>query len=159
MSEQPPSRSVRPSVVLGMCTVGFFAVVVAGLGFASLLTDADVIAVRGLGQGPGVVGIAIACATFAIAVWSAIRRPPGSFRSVPVVVAATYLAYVLATGVAAAVVSSDLGAGLAVTGELATGWQGGVVAAAALLAGIAGVALARMSAARPRWPWERDDED
>lgn len=158
MTQLPPQQPVRPSLALALCAVGFFALVIAGLGFASLLTDADVIAVRGLGQLPGIIGIAAACAAFAGALWAAVRRPRPSFWAVGTTVAVTYLAYVLATGIAATVVSADLGAGLAVTGELAAGWPGAVVAAAALVASWAGVALVRTRATRPRWPWERDDE-
>ena len=155
----PPQPPVRPAVALVFCLIGFFALTVAGLGLASLATDSDVIAVRGLGLWPGVIGIAAAVAAFAGTVWSAVRRVRPSFGAVVVVVVGTWLAYVLVTGLVAVIVAADLGAGIAVTGGLAVGWPGLVVAAAALVAGWSAIALVRTGAARPRWPWEHDDEE
>ena len=154
----PPQPPVRPAVALAFCLIGFFALTVAGLGLASLATDSDVIAVRGLGQVPGALGVAAAALAFAGSVWGAIRRPHPAFGTVVIVVAGTWLAYVAVTGLAAAIVAADIGTGMAVSGSLAIGWQGLVVAGAALIAGWTAVALVRTRAARPRWPWERDDE-
>jgi hypothetical protein len=155
----PPRPPVRPAVALAFCLIGFFALVIAGLGLASLATDTDVISVPGLGQVPGAFGVFAAMATFAGTVWAAVRRPHPSFTALVGVVLGTWLAYVILSGVAAAVAAGDLGAGMAVTGSLALGWPGLVVAAAALVAGWAAVALVRTRAARPRWPWERDEDE
>ncbi|MCX6500805.1 MAG: hypothetical protein NT132_00025 [Microbacterium sp.] len=155
----PPRPPVRPAVALAFCLIGFFALIVAGLGLSSLATDTDVISTPGLGQVPGVIGVAAASIAFAGTVWGTIRRPHPSFGAAFVVVVAAWLAYVLITGIAAAVVVADIGAGMAVTGSLAIGWPGLIVAAAALIAGWTAIALVRTRAARPQWPWERDDEE
>lgn len=150
---------VRPPVALAFCVIGFFALVIAGLGLASLATDTDVISAPGIGQSPGAIGMAAAVAGFAGVLWWVIRLGHPAFGSVVLVVAATYLAYVVVTGVAVAVAAADLASGLSVAGRLAIGWQGAIVAAASLVAGWAGIALVRTRARRPRWPWERADRD
>ncbi|MFT4211213.1 MAG: hypothetical protein QM626_05010 [Microbacterium sp.] len=156
MSEsQPPRPSVRPAVALAFCLVGYVALVIAGLGLASLATDSDVISAPGIGQSPGAVGMLAAAAAFAGVLWWVIRLRHPAFGSVVFVIAATYVAYVIVTGLAVTIEAADIAAGLAVAGRLAIGWPGAVVAAAALVAGWAGIALVRTRAGRPRWPWER----
>jgi hypothetical protein len=157
MTAPEPSPRVRPAVATALSVIGFFAVLIAGLGLASLATDTDVIPVPGLGQVPGAVGVGIATLVFAATLWGAVRRPHPSFWSVVVLAAATFLAYLLSTGVAAAVVRGDIATGVAVAGSLAVGWPGLIVAASAAVAGWAGIALVRTRAARPRWPWEGDE--
>jgi len=158
-SVTPPRPPARPWVAVVFCTVGFFALSIAGLGIGSLWTDSDVIAVPGLGQVPGIIGMLAALGVFALTAATAVRRPQPPYTGVVLVVVATWLAYVLVTGLGATVAAADLGAGFAVTGGLALGWQGLVLAAAALVAGWSAIALVRTRAAAPRWPWERDADD
>ncbi|WP_460776124.1 hypothetical protein [Microbacterium sp. GXF7504] len=155
----PPRPPVRPAVAVAFCVVGFFALVVAGLGLLSLATDTDVIDVPGLGQLPGIVGMLAALAAFAGTTWATVRRPQPAYGGVVVAVVGTWLAYVLVTGIAAAAAAGELGPGIAVTGSFALGWQGLVIAGAALVAGWSAIALVRTRASRPQWPWERDDQD
>ena len=54
MSE--PQRGVSPPVAVAFAVVGFFALLIAGFGLLSLLSDAEVIPVPGLGQLPGAIG-------------------------------------------------------------------------------------------------------
>ena len=56
-----------------LSTVSFFALAIVGLGAVSFAMDADIIGVPGLGQGPGVIGMATAVAVFAGVEWAAVR--------------------------------------------------------------------------------------
>lgn len=142
-----------------MATVGFFALAVFGLGAFSMLTDADIISVPGLGQAPGIVGMIVAMAVFAGILWLAVRMSRPHFRSVGTIAVASALGHLLAVGFAALVVSGEFVTALAVMGGLITGGSSIVLLAAAAVAAWAGVALRRTRASRPRWPWEREDAD
>lgn len=142
-----------------MATVGFFALAVFGLGVLSIVTDADIISVSGLGQAPGVIGMVVAIAVFAGILWAAVRIAHPRFRAVWSIAIAASLAHLFAVGVTALVVAGDVVAALAAIGDLVTGGASLIILAAAAIAGWSGVALRRTRASRPRWPWEGDDPD
>ncbi|WP_228479903.1 hypothetical protein [Microbacterium abyssi] len=142
-----------------MTTIGFFALAVFGLGALSVVTDADIISVPGLGQAPGIVGMIVAIAAYAGILWLAVRIGHPRFRSVWVIAIATALAHLLAVGVTALIVTGEFVTALAAMGDLITGGASVVVLVVAAIAGWAGVALRRTRASRPRWPWERDEHD
>jgi hypothetical protein len=150
---------VSPPVALAFSAVAFVALAIAGLGIASLLLDADVIAVRGLGWIPGVVGMLLAVAGFCVAVWTGVRAEHPSYWTAPVAALSAYLGEVAGVVLGALLSGAGAGAALAAAGAVAAGWPGAVVAGAALVAGWGGVALVRTRAGRPRWPWERDDDE
>lgn len=142
-----------------MTTLGFFAIVVFGLGALSIATDADIIAVPRAGQAPGIIGMIVAVAVFAGILWLAVRTKHPRFRSVWTISIATALAHLLAVAIGAIAVTGEFINALAVMGGLITGGASLVVLVTAAVAGWAGVALRRTRAKRPRWPWERDDID
>lgn len=142
-----------------MTTIGFFAIVVFGLGALSVVTDADIIAVPAAGQAPGIIGMIVAVAVFASILWLAVRTTHPRFRSVWTISIATALAHLLAAAIGAIVVTGEFINALAVMGGLITGGASVVVLVTAAIAGWAGVALRRTRAKRPLWPWERDDLD
>lgn len=152
-----PQRGVSPPVAVAFATVGFFALLIAGFGMLSLLADADVLAVGGLGQAPGVVGVAVSVVVFVLTVWRAVRRPQPSYGAVAIVVVATVVGYVLGVLVGALLTGVDAARATAAAGSFATSWFAVVLASAALVAGWAAVALVRTRARRPRWPWESGD--
>ncbi|MFT4052165.1 MAG: hypothetical protein QM677_07955 [Microbacterium sp.] len=162
-AQPAPPSGVSPATAVAFATVGFFALVVAGFGLLSLLADAEVLSVPGLGQLPGVVAAAAAVTAFAIGAWltvragRAVRAVRPSFGAVVAIVAASFLAYLAGLPVGAALSGVELGRALAADAEFATSWFAVVLASAALVAGWAAVALVRTRARRPRWPWERDD--
>lgn len=155
----PVPAGVSAVLATAMTTIGFFALTVFGLGALSIATDADVIAVPGLGQAPGIVGMVAAVAVFAGILWLAVRIARPRFRSVWTIALAAALAHLLVVSVAALVVTGEFVTALAVMGGLITGGASLVVLVAAAVAGWAGVALRRTRASRPRWPWEKDDPD
>jgi len=142
-----------------MATVGFFALAVFGLGALSMLTDADIISVPGLGQAPGIVGMIAAMAVFAGILWLAVRISRPRFRSVGTIAVSSALGHLLAVGFAALVVSGEFVTALSVMGGLVTGGASIVLLVAAAVAAWGGVALRRTRAEKPRWPWERQDAD
>jgi hypothetical protein len=150
---------VRPAVALALAAVTFVALAIAGLGMTALFLDADVIAVRGLGQIPGIVGMLLATAAFAGVLWSGLRLEHPSFWTAPVAGLAAALGEVVGVFLGALVSGADAGAAAAASGGIAVGWPGVVIALAGLVSALGAVALVRRHAARPRWPWEGDEEE
>ncbi|MFJ4174984.1 hypothetical protein [Microbacterium sp. NPDC089696] len=142
-----------------LAVIGFFALAVFGLGALSIATDVDIIAVPGLGQGPGVWGMLAALLAFALTLGAALRRRPPSFLSAPVIALATALAHLAGVWIAVLVGRGDLVIATAVVGGLVSGGASLVLLGAAAVAGWSGIALRRTRAEHPRWPWERDDEE
>lgn len=149
---------VSTPVALALTTAGFFALLVAGFGMLSLLTDAEVLPVSGLGQAPGIVGTVAAVVGFAVATAAVIRRPRASYAGVLVIVVTAFLAYLAGVLVGAVLTGVDPARAVAAVGAFATSWFAVVLASVALVAGWCAVALVRTRAARPRWPWEHDDD-
>lgn len=142
-----------------LSVVGFFALAVFGLGALSVATDTDVIAVPGLGQGPGVSGMIAALLAFALTLWAALGRPRPSFVSAPVVALAAALSHLAGVWLGVLVVDGDLVIATAVVGGLVGGGASLVLLAAAAVAAWSGIALRRTRAEHPRWPWERDEAE
>jgi len=156
MSE--PGRGVAPPVAVVFATIGFIALGICGLGLLSLLLDAEVIATPGLGQLPGVVGFGLATVAVFVALWVVLHRARPSYTAALLVASAALLAYLLGMLAGAVLVGGDAARAVAAAGGFLTSWFAFVLAAAAFVAGWAGVALVRTRAGRPRWPWEGDDE-
>ncbi|GAB3595252.1 hypothetical protein [Microbacterium tumbae] len=155
----PESAGVSAILALVLSTVGLFALAVFGLGLLSLVTDADIIAVPGLGQAPGIVGMAAAVAVFAGVEWAAVRIARPLYRSVWVTGFATALAHLAVVALGALLAAGgDVITSLAVAGDLVRGGASLVLLLAALVAGWGGIALRRTRARRPHWPWEDDEE-
>lgn len=158
-AQEPPREPVAPAVALVFTLVGFIALIIAGLGVVSLVTNEDVIATEGLGQLPGVLGIAAAAAAFALVVWIALRRTRPSFWNALWAGIASFLSYLLGVAIGVLLTGADPAVAAGVAGRLATSLFGVIVLLAALVAAWSAIALVRTSARRPRWPWEGDDED
>lgn len=156
---RPESAGVSALLALALATIGFFALAVFGLGALSFATDADIIATPGLGQGPGVVGMAAGVVAFAVSLWAAVRAQHPSFLSVVTIVLVTGLAHLAAVWVAVLLGTSDLIVATAVAGDLVRGGTSVVLLAAAAVASWSGIALRRTRAQHPRWPWEEHDQE
>jgi hypothetical protein len=150
--------AVRPLAALAYATAGFVALVIAGFGMTSLLMDAEVIAVPGLGAGPGALGVAVATLAFAAAVWATVRAVRPSYGGSAVAAVAAFVGYLAGLWVGALVSGVDLARASAAAGGFATSAFALVLLGAAFVSGWVAVALVRTRAHRPRWPWERDDE-
>ncbi|MCD2441640.1 DUF6121 family protein [Agromyces sp. SYSU K20354] len=149
-------------VVAAFAAAGYLAFVVCAFGFVSLFTDAEVIASpdAGLLVGPAIVAAAVVALLLHLG--RALRRPQR--MAGPVLLAAlwTWLAalvvavvgYSLATGTALASMLFGLG--------FAVGWFGLLIPALAALVTSFAVLVSRGEqggARRPRWPWERDEDE
>lgn len=136
----------------------FFALSIMGLGVLTLLTEHDLIAVPGLGQLPGIVGMVLAVGVFALALRAVLTGPRPSF--VATVFLALGSALVHLGGVWAATVAEGAGPvdATAAAGQLVLGGGSAVIVVAALIAAWVAIALRRTAARAPRWPWEKDDD-
>lgn len=151
-------RGVAPPVAVAFAAVGFFALVIAGFGMTSLLTESEVVG-PGHGQIPGIIAVAAATAAFAAVLWTGIRRVPPSYGVSFTVTAAVLVAFVLGLLLGAVLEGGDAAAAAATAGAFAVSWFALVLALSAFASAWAGVALVRTRAARPRWPWERGDQE
>ncbi|WP_334150420.1 hypothetical protein [Microbacterium sp.] len=155
----PESAGVSLPLALVLATIGFFALAVFGLGAVSIITDADIISVPGLGQAPGVIGMSVALLAFAVTLWSALRRDRPSYVSAAAIALVSALAHLIAVWMAVLIATGGIITATAVAGDLVRGGASAVLLLAAAIAGWAGVALRRTRSRRPQWPWERDDEE
>ncbi|KJL20597.1 hypothetical protein RN51_02816 [Microbacterium oxydans] len=142
-----------------LSTIGFFALAVFGLGALSVATDTDIIAVPNLGQVPGVAGMIAAVASFALVLWSTLRRSQPSYAATIAIALTAGLAHLIVVWIAVLIGDGNLVLATAVAGDLVRGGASAVIVLAALIAGWGGIALRRTRAEHPRWPWERDDEE
>ncbi|MFF7293007.1 hypothetical protein ACFY9N_10790 [Microbacterium sp. NPDC008134] len=154
----PESAGVSPVLAVVFATIGFFALTIFGLGGVSVLTDTDIIATPGLGQWPGIGGMAASVLAFALLLWSVVRRPAPSFFSTLVIAVSTALVHLAAVWIAVASVAGSALLATAVAGDLVRGGASAVLLVAAAIGAWAGIALRRTRARHPRWPWERDDD-
>ncbi|WP_394552978.1 hypothetical protein ACDF64_01305 [Agromyces sp. MMS24-JH15] len=156
-------RSSGPWVVAGFAAALDLALVVFAFGFASLLVDADVVAESGVGilVVPAAIGASVAAVL--VVLGFRLRRPDRMAGTVVLTAAGAWLSLVLvatlarlldSTGPALASAAFGLGFGI--------GWFGLLVPAIAALVASLAVLVARGRAEgmdRPRWPWERDDDE
>jgi len=155
----PTGGPVRPLVALGLATVTFIALLIFGLGMASLALAADIVEVPGLGQVPGIFATALTTAAFALALWIAVRRLQPSYWGALWTAIACYLVYVATMWIGILVASQELAVASQVAGRIATTWFGAVVAVAAAISAWGGIALVRTRSRRPRWPWEDEFDE
>ncbi|GAA1160271.1 hypothetical protein ABTZ44_10240 [Microbacterium oxydans] len=142
-----------------LATIGFFALAVFGLGAVSVATDTDIIAVPNLGQVPGVAGMIAAVVSFALVLWSTLRRSQPSYVATVAIALTAGLAHLVVVWFAVLIGDGDLVLATAVAGDLVRGGASAVIVLAALIAGWGGIALRRTRAEHPRWPWEREEEE
>ncbi|WP_091029512.1 hypothetical protein [Microbacterium oxydans] len=141
-----------------LATIGFFALAVFGLGALSVATDTDIIAVPGLGQAPGAIGMLSAVIVFALMLWSTLRRGNPSYVATVAIALLAGITHLAAVWITVLIGSSDLVIATAVAGDLVRGGVSAVLVVAGLIAAWGGIALRRTRAEHPRWPWERDDD-
>lgn len=125
----------------------------------SIATDTDIIAVPDLGQTPGVVGMIAAVVSFALMLWSTLRRPHPSYVATIAIALVAGIVHLIAVWAAVLVGAGNIVLATAVAGDLVRGGASAVLVLAALIAAWGGIALRRTRAEHPRWPWERDEEE
>jgi hypothetical protein len=157
-----PSESrggLPPRIAVVFAVVSFLALVICGLGVTSLILDADVISTPENSSIPGIVGVIAAMAAFSVALLLALRAQHPSFWSAPIVAVAAYLFYGGGVMVGALFAGVAPAAAVAAGGRSFVSWFGVVVAISGLVCAWGGIALVRTRAGRPRWGWERDDDE
>lgn len=142
------------------CSALYVALVVAGWGFVSLLTNTDPIPAHDVGPlvAPVSVGVSVL-----VVFWSLGRRGQKSLLSggagatlgAALTVAVSAVVAYLVVGAALAIVASGVFVdGLIFLGGQAATWYSLVIVASALAAAL-GFASLRGRAGTPQWPWEK----
>jgi len=155
-----PRRS--PWVVAGFAAALYLALVVCAYGFVSLLTDVEVIADpdAGLLVGPAIVGASVAALLLHLG--RSLADPSRTARITLLAAVWTWCAAVIVAVVGYAIATGTVLAALLFGLGFGVGWFGVLIPAlAAVVAWLAAlVARAQEAGAdRPRWPWERRDEE
>lgn len=140
------------------------ALVVCAFGFVSLLGDVEVIADPGAGRfvAPAAVGASVAAVLLTLA--RTLRRPDRLLPSVMYAALWSWCAAVVVAlvGYALASTANTVMAALLFGLGFGVGWFGLLIPAIAAVTASFAVVVARGRDAgmeRPRWPWERRDED
>ena len=155
-----PRRSAW--IVAGFAAALYLALVVCAYGFVSLLTDVEVIADpdAGLLVGPAIVGASVAALLLHLG--RSLADPSRTARITLLAAVWTWCAAVIVAVVGYAIATGTVLAALLFGLGFGVGWFGVLIPAlAAVVAWLAAlVARAQEAGAdRPRWPWERRDEE
>lgn len=144
---------------MALASISFFALALFGLGALSVATDADIIAVPDLGQAPGVIGMLAAVVSFALMLWSTLRRQHPSYVATIAIALVAGLVHLAAVWITVLFGAGNVVLATAVAGDLVRGGASVILVLAALIAAWGGIALRRTRAEHPRWPWERDEDE
>lgn len=142
-----------------MSTTLFFALVVLGFGILTFVSDRDVIAVPGLGQAPGILGMLAALIAFVGTSRTTLMPDRPTYPPVVVTTLATSLAHLVVVWMAVLIAGHGFVTATSVAGDLIRYGPTMILFFAAAIAAWSGVALRRTRAKSPQWPWERDDHD
>ncbi|MGW9627512.1 hypothetical protein [Microbacterium sp. NPDC055521] len=153
----PEGVSAFLAGVVGTVCFGAFAIL--GLGMLSYFADVDIISVEGLTLWPGVAGMAVAIAVFALLLASVLRRPLPPYGAMVLVALATALMHLAAVWLSAMAGGSGLAHASAAASQIVVRGSSLVIIVVALIAGWIAVALRRSRSGTPRWPWERSDSE
>lgn len=138
------------------------AAVVCAWGFVSLLTDAEVVTAPDAGRlvGPAAVGASVGAVLLTLA--RTLRRPERQWASVLFPALWSWVALVVVAAIGYAMATGTVLAALIFGVGLGIGWFGLLIPALAAVVGSLAALVARGRSSgmeRPRWPWERDDEE
>lgn len=148
----------RSLTIAVFASVGFAALVIAGLGIVSLLLDTAVIVQRGMTQLPGIFGTVFAILGFAAVIHPALLRRAGVGMAVLAGLAAA-VAYVIGAAAGALVSGVDPLRAIGVAGGIAASWPMLVIVAAGVVSAALALVVVRSGPGAARWPWERADSD
>jgi hypothetical protein len=144
-------------MLVGFASIGYLALLVAGLGTASAIADDDIISTPGVSLVAAYAAAGVAIVAFALLLAGPVSRErPGYWAAASTAVGSAGL-YTIALAIAVFVSSGDLSTTGSVLREVLVGWVVPVVLGSALVAAWAAIALRRTSARQPRWPWEDDE--
>ena len=148
----------RSLTILAFATVGFIALLIAGLGIVSLALDAAVIAERGMTQLPGILGSLVAMLGFATVTYPALLRRSSVGMPLLSGVAAA-VGYAVGIAVGALISGIDPLRALGVAGSVAVSWPTLVIVLAGVVSSAIALTVVRAGPGGARWPWEHDSRD
>ncbi|MFF2633366.1 hypothetical protein ACFVR6_10840 [Microbacterium sp. NPDC058021] len=152
-------EGVRPAAALAFALIGYLALAICALGITSLVTGREVVDAPGAGQVPGIVGMATSVVLVGVALWIMLRAAHPSYLAALVAAVAAFLGYVVGLCIGAVFAGIDAALLGAAVGSFVLSWFAVVLAGAGAVAGWVAVALVRTRSARPRWPWESDEDE
>lgn len=158
MAQTGAADGRRSLTILVFAAVGFAALVIAGLGVASLLLDSPVIGEPGLTQVPGILGTVLAILGFTAVTYPALRRR-GSVGMALIAGLSAAAGYVLGVVVGAVISGIDPFRALGVAGALAVSWPMAVIVVAGIVAAALALVAVRAGPGAAQWPWERSGTD
>ena len=143
--------------LVAFASVGYVALLVAGLGIASAVTDRDIISVPGTSLVAAFVAAGIGVAAFALFLAVPLARARPSYWGALSTAVGTAAVYLIAIGGCVLIADGDLDGTLAVLADVLSGWVTPIVAGSAFVAAWFALAVRRTAARAPRWPWEDED--
>lgn len=155
-------RTRNAWVVASFAAAFYLALVVCGFGFVSLLLDVEVVGDPAVGTLVAPAAVAASVAVVFVTLGIRLRHPERMAATLLVAAAASWLAFVVVATAGRLLGSADaVGESLRFGLVLGLGWFGLLVPACAFVTAGLAVLVARGREGgmeRPRWPWERDDE-
>jgi len=151
-----PEKLPTPLLV-AFASIGYLALLIAGLGVASAIIDDDIISTEGVSLVAAYAAAGAAIATFALLLAGPVSRERPSYWAAASTALGSAGLYTIALAIAVLVSSGDLSTTGSVLREVLVGWVVPVVFGSALVAAWAAIALRRTAARPPHWPWEDDE--
>jgi cation transport ATPase len=158
MADEGAADRRRSLTIVALATIGFVALLIAGLGVVSLALDTAVIAEPGMTQVPGILGTVCALIGFAAVTYPALRRRASVGMALLAGLAAS-VAYAIGVAAGAVVAGIDPLRALWVAGGIAASWPTLVIVGAGVLSAAIALAVVRTGPGGARWPWERPEHD
>ena len=151
-----PEKLPTPTLI-AFASVGYLALLVAGLGIASVIADDDVISTPEVSLVAAYTAAGLAIVGFALLLLAPLSHARPSYWSAVSTGVGSAGLYVIALGIGVLLSSGELSLVAAVLREVLLGWVVPVVLGSALIAAWAAIAMRRTAASRPRWPWEDEE--
>jgi hypothetical protein len=156
------ANSTSAWTVAGFATALHVALVVAAFGMLSLLADAEPIADPAAGRLVGPITVGVSALALLLVLGSSLGRGMRPWSLAGIALLLTWAAGVVGAALAYAVATGTVLAAVLFALSFMTVGFGVIIAiAGALVALLAAVTVRAQEggAERPRWPWERDDEE
>lgn len=151
-----PEKLSSPLLV-ALASIVYLAMLVAGLGVASAITDEDIISTPGVSIVAAYAAAAAAIAAFALLLVGPVSREKSSYWSAASTAIGCAGIYTIALAIGVFVSSADLSLMGSVLSEVLVGWVVPVVLGSAFVVAWGTIAMRRTEAKPPHWPWEDEE--
>lgn len=152
-------QRISPAVATAFSSAAYGALLVCVTGFVSLWTDSPVLGSAHISVVPAMLAGVVAVLAFAWALLRSLREARPTYPAAVLVALASGLAHIVSLWLLAVAFGEGAVAATAAVGASVTGWASLSFVLVAAVCAWSGVALRRTRADRPRWPWERRDDE